>query len=58
MGHTISQYVAHYHVERNHQRLKNRLLQSTAVVDSRSGGKVQRRQRLGGMPSFYYHAVA
>jgi hypothetical protein len=43
----------HYHSERNHQGLGNRLIQPepTALPTGRS---VCRRQRLGGMLSFYY----
>ncbi len=53
----VSQFVVHYHQERNHQGLGNRLIrgQPSAVIDT---GIIQRRQRLGGMLHFYYREVA
>jgi putative transposase len=53
--HAVSQYVEHYHHERNHQGLDNRLIavgSSTHV----SGG-VRRRPRLGGLLNFYERAA-
>lgn len=54
----LTEYTAHYHCERNHQGLRNRLVHSSATVISHPGGRVKRRQRLGGMLSFYYRAAA
>ena len=47
-GVTVSAYVAHYHGERNHQGLGNRLLngQQRAANDE---GSIQCRRRLGGL---------
>jgi len=53
----LTQYVAHYHEERNHQGLQNRLLKRTDRP-IRRGGRVQRRERLGGMFSFYHREAA
>jgi putative transposase len=54
---TIQQYLAHYHYERNHQGLANQLI--AAEPDIRShGGQVRRRERLGGLLSYYYRDVA
>ena len=53
----IGEFVAHYHMERNHQGVENQLLQPRAKPSVQSP-QVQRRQRLGGMPSFYCGAVA
>ena len=48
----VAEYMAHYHGERNHQGLDNRLIR--AVPSSVQGvGRVCRKQRLGGMLSFY-----
>lgn len=47
----------HYHTERNHQGLGNRLLQpesATPLLHHR----IQRRQRLGGMLNYYHRAAA
>jgi putative transposase len=53
----IHNFVAHYHTERNHQGLANRL------ISPQSGhlgkvGVVQRRQRLGGVLNYYYRDAA
>jgi transposase InsO family protein len=53
----ITQYLSHYHRERNHQGLGNRLLQPGAAIGELHG-PVIRRQRLGGMLSYYHRAAA
>jgi putative transposase len=53
----IHQFVVHYHRERNHQGLENRLI-CPEVGRLGSVGVVQRRQRLGGMLNYYYRAAA
>jgi putative transposase len=53
----IQNFVAHYHGERNHQGLGNRLI-SPEPGHLGSSGEVQRRQRLGGMLNYYYRAAA
>jgi hypothetical protein len=52
-----SNFVAHYHTERNHQGLANRLT-SPEAGHLGNAGMVQRRQRLGGMLNYYYRAAA
>jgi len=51
----IAEYVEHYHQERNHQGLANRLIADTLVIDMTS--RVQRRPRLGGLLNFYRRAA-
>jgi putative transposase len=51
----VSEYMEHYHRERNHQGLDNRLLHAMAVNDN---GRVRRRERLGGLLNFYYRKAA
>ena len=53
----VHEYVEHYHRERNHQGLDNQLLQR-APPPIRPDGVVGRRERLGGLLSFYYRAAA
>jgi transposase InsO family protein len=53
---TVSEHVAHYHGERNHQGLENRLIESVPAANTNGG--VVRRQRLGGLLSFYHRAAA
>jgi transposase InsO family protein len=51
------EFVEHYHRERNHQGLGNRL-----IIEDESGvgstGAIQCRQRLGGMLNYYYREAA
>jgi transposase InsO family protein len=56
LQHAVRQFMAHYHTERNHQGLENRIPQPMSVA-ALPHHPVQRRQRLGGMLS-YYHRVA
>jgi transposase InsO family protein len=51
------EYVEHYHRERNHQGLDNRLLQR-APPPLRGDTDVQRRARLGGLLNFYHREAA
>ena len=53
----IQNFIAHYHSERNHQGLANQLI-SPEAGHLRGAGKVQRRQRLGGMLNYYYRDAA
>ena len=53
----ISEYVAHYHIERNHQGLGNRII-NPEREHLTATGSVQRRTRLGGMLNYYYRAAA
>jgi putative transposase len=56
LQHAISHFVAHYHTERNHQGLENRLLRPAPLITSSQ--PVHRRQRLGGMLNYYHRAAA
>ena len=53
----IGEYMAHYHEERNHQGLENRLIRGTPGVAA-TEGTIHRRSRLGGMLNYYYRAAA
>jgi transposase InsO family protein len=53
----ITEYLAHYHAERNHQGLDNRLIDAHEDV-GRSNGEVQCRERLGGTLRYYYRQAA
>src|SRR5215467_5385745 len=53
----IHEFMAHYHHERNHQGLGNRLvIESGPGVGT--GGAIACRQRLGGMLNYYYREAA
>jgi putative transposase len=53
----ITEYLAHYQAERNHQGLDNPLIDPKVDVGG-SDGDVQCRERLGGMLRYYYRAAA
>ena len=54
---SISQFLQHYHGERNHQGLENHLLVPGAEI-GRTTGDVECRKRLGGMFRYYYRQAA
>jgi transposase InsO family protein len=53
--HVITEFVEHYHCERNHQGLDNRLIAGTPATDRT--GHVRCRRRLGGLLNFYERAA-
>jgi putative transposase len=53
----LTEYVAHYHAERNHQGVSNRLLEPLAEVSS-TNDPTHCREWLGGMLNFYYREAA
>jgi len=54
--HAISQFMAHYHTERNHQGLENKLLRAAPILAP--SHPVHRSQRLGRMLNCYHRAAA
>ena len=53
----IGEYLAHYHGERNHQGLDNAPLKGT-LAPANENGRVQRRERLGGLLNYYHRDAA
>jgi transposase InsO family protein len=53
--HAVAQYIEHYHRERNHQGLDNRLLSAPLPIPLT--GRVRRSARLGGLLNFYARAA-
>ncbi len=53
----VSQFVAHYHRERPHQGVGNRLLRPEPSHVG-STGAIQRHRRLGGLLNYYYREAA
>jgi len=51
----VAEYVGHYHGERNHQGLGNRLISSRPPIHMTN--RVRRRPRLGGLLNFYERAA-
>jgi hypothetical protein len=53
----VQNFVAHYHRERNHQGLANRLIRPDPAHRD-STGMIQCRERLGGTLNYHYRAAA
>ncbi len=53
----LREYVSHYHTERNHQGVGNRLLEPHAMSHS-TNDPIKCRERLGGMLNFYCREAA
>ena len=57
LRHAVKEYAEHYHVERNHQGLDNRLIEEPPdAVDMNSA--VERHERLGGVLNYYERRAA
>ena len=52
----VREYVEHYQGERNHQRIGNRLIDSSDD-ESRRSGSIECRERLGGLLRYYRRAA-
>jgi transposase InsO family protein len=53
---SIRQFLDHYHMERNHQGLGNRLITPLKETGN-TEGQIERRERLGGLLNYYYRAA-
>jgi transposase InsO family protein len=53
----IAEYMGHFHEERNHQGLENRLIREMPTVAANDAA-IHRRTRLGGMLSYYRRVAA
>ncbi len=53
----VRQYLTHYHEERNHQGLGNRLIAPDLSVGM-DAGKIRCRERIGGLLKYYYRDAA
>ncbi len=57
LGRALREFGEHFHHERNHQGLGNRIIDAGTEV-SRTQGEVQCRERLGGLLGYYYRNAA
>ncbi len=57
LGRALKEFAEHYHHERNHQGLENRIIDAGTEVGP-TQGEVQCRRRLGGMLRYYYRSAA
>ena len=51
----VTEYVEHYHRQRNQHGLDNRLISGPPVIEATS--RVRRRARFGGLLNFYQRAM-
>ena len=54
---SVREFLIHYHGERNHQGLENRILTRGEEV-GRVAGAIQCRERLGGLLKYYHREAA
>lgn len=52
----LTEFVAHYHVERNHQAIGNSIIEPGEEV-GRTAGAIRRHDRLGGVLRYYHRAA-
>ncbi len=52
----VDQFCEHYHRERNHQGLENKIIEPE--FSPRGGDEVNCRERLGGLLRYYYRDAA
>jgi len=53
----VTEYVEHYHLERNHQGLGNALIEAPPA-NSNGAGTIRCRERLGGTLRYYHRSAA
>ena len=53
----VNQYLEHYHAERNHQGIGNRLIETTTLA-SQDDGPIVSRSRVGGLLKYYFRSAA
>jgi transposase InsO family protein len=56
LRHAVKEYTEHYHIERNHQGLDNRLIEKPHRAINMDSG-IERRERLGGVLNYYMRAA-
>jgi putative transposase len=56
----VSEYIEHYHCERNHQGVGNRPLMPAEqpMLPTNDNAPIERRERLGGLLNFYHRRAA
>jgi putative transposase len=58
LRHVLTQYMAHFHHERNHQGKGNMLLFPLSSLAGKEEGPIQCRERLGGLLKYYERDAA
>lgn len=55
--HAVTNFVEHFHIERNHQGLENKIIKPEDSV-GKSTGEIVCSERLGGLLKYYYREAA
>lgn len=58
LHHVLKEYIAHYHLERNHQGIGNNLIFPQTAPEKSGERTIECRERLGGMLKFYHRQAA
>ena len=58
LQHLLAEYLTHCKQVRNRQGLDNRLVEPLAANTNSGEGRIRRRERLGGVLSYYYRCAA
>jgi len=58
LRHALTQYIEHYHHERNHQGKDNVLLFPAVSQDAEGTGPIRCRERFGGLLKYYEREAA
>ena len=58
LRHTLKQYQTHFHEERPHQGKGNVILMPSAQKNRKNEEPIRCRERLGGLPKYYYYQAA
>ena len=53
----VKSYLEHFHQERNHQGLENKIIEPGPEVGA-TAGKIESQERLGGLLNYYYREAA
>ena len=54
----VAEFALHYHTERNHQGLENKIVQPESPPQFSDVGTIRSRQRLGGLLRYDYREAA
>ena len=54
----VGEFIEHYHRERNHQGLGNRLIVPPSAVHTIGNNRILSRERLGGLLKYYHRPAA
>jgi len=54
----LAEFIERYHCERNHQGLRNQLIERSPANRIDDDHRIRTRERLDGLPKYYYRRAA